>query len=106
MNQVLLLSQEIAVKKYNEIISFKNLELAILKCYTKFNDVVPKEFHIFYNDVKDNITKNKKNIEKTLKNKKIKRGDQMIINAHYNMNVKVDYEKLKCDFFLHFNKTI
>jgi ubiquitin-protein ligase len=91
------MSQEIAVNNYNEIISFKNLELAILKCNSKFNDVVPPEFHTFYNNVKENFNKNKEDIEKTL-NARVITHDQKVITAHYNMNVKVNYEKLKRDF--------
>jgi len=92
------MAQEVAVLNYNKIILFKNIDLAICKCYMNFHDIVPVEFHDFYNNIKEHIVSNKENIKKSIERLTLDVGKDCIIQSHYSMNVGINFVKLKNDF--------
>lgn len=93
------MKQEEAVNNYNNIISYKNIELSIFKCYNLFTTFVPKEFHTFLPYVEENIKKNKEKIKKNIdKLTKTIGTKKTIIRSHYNMNVNIYCEKIKLEY--------
>jgi len=85
-------------KNYNNIIKFKNFEVAIIKMLNKNVGVYSTQLDCLYEIMVDNFNKNHKNIlteltdERKLWGEPGKSGN--IITAIYNMNIWVDYEKL------------
>ena len=99
LNEPGITESHIDFEKYNEIISYKTLEHAILKIIEK--EYFDKEYNMFtsfYDIVVDNLKKNKKNIEKVIKglyeNHK-KQSSKNIRTNIYSMNVFLDYKELK-----------
>lgn len=83
-------------KPYNEIIEYSNINIAICDIVQKKNGVYMPFFENFYPFVKENFHKNydkliefaeKKNIEFELQDKDFR-------TTFYNMNVKIDYNKV------------
>jgi len=99
LNEPGITESHIDFEKYNEIISYKALEHAILKMTDK--EYFDKEYHMFtsfYDIVVDNLKKNKKDIEKIIKglyeNHK-KQSSKNIRTNIYSMSVFLDYKELK-----------
>ena len=93
-------------KPYNKIITYKNLEIAILrnvKKKNKYNDII--QGLLIYH--KKHIQENKDKILEyisSLKNKKeFKNGPVEQKTSIYGMKIVVDYEKLYNDFINYFN---
>ena len=93
-------------KPYNKIITYKNLEIAILRNVTmknKYNDII-QNLLIYH---KKHIQENKDKILEyigSLKNKKeFKNGPVEQKTSIYGMKIIVDYEKLYNDFVNYFN---
>jgi ubiquitin-protein ligase len=97
------MNQEDAVTKYSKIITYKNIELSFLKCYSMFHEWVPHQFHSFYDNVKENFEKNKTKLyEKVIKYESdLKNGEDKIIASQYNMRVDINYLKIKKDLKEH-----
>lgn len=99
LNEPGITESHVDFEKYNEIITYKTLEHAILKMTDK--EYFDKEYNMFtsfYDIVVDNLKKNKKNIEKVIKglseNHK-KQSSKNIRTNIYSMNVCLDYKELK-----------
>ena len=99
LNEPGITESHVDFEKYNEIITYKTLEHAILKMTDK--EYFDKEYNMFtsfYDIVVDNLKKNKKNIEKVIKglyeNHK-KQSSKNIRTNIYSMNVFLDYKELK-----------
>ena len=95
-------------KPYNKIITYKNLEIAILRNVTKknkYNDII-QSLLIYH---KKHIQENKDKILKYiifLKNKKeFKNGPVEQKTSIYGMKIMVDYQKLYNDFLNYFNNS-
>tara|TARA_B100001027_G_C16201171_1_gene300650 strand:+ start:212 stop:937 length:726 start_codon:yes stop_codon:yes gene_type:complete len=91
-------------KPYNKIITYKNLEIAILRnvtLKTKYNDII--QGLLVYH--KKHIQENKKKILKYIVSlkKKFKKGPTEQKTSIYGMKVVIDYEKLHNDFLNYFN---
>jgi len=99
LNEPGITESHVDFEKYNEIITYKTLEHAILKMSDK--EYFDKEYHMFtpfYDIVVDNLKKNKKHIEKIIKglyeNHK-KQSSKNIRTNIYSMSVFLDYKELK-----------
>jgi len=80
-------------KPYNDIIKYKNYEIAIYKVLNK--SLNPPNFSIFYPIIKKHIITYKKEIEKDLNDMKNNEINGKSIHCPvYNMNVDIDYTKL------------
>lgn len=95
-------------KPYNKIITYKNLEIAILRNVTKknkYNDII-QNLLIYH---KKHIQENKDKILEyisSLKNKKeFKNGPVEQKTSIYGMKIMVDYQKLYNDFLNYFNNS-
>ena len=95
-------------KPYNKIITYKNLEIAILRNVTKknkYNDII-QSLLIYH---KKHIQENKDKILEyisSLKNKKeFKNGPVEQKTSIYGMKIMVDYQKLYNDFLNYFNNS-
>ena len=93
-------------KPYNEIITFKNLEIAVLKNIT--NEYIEKHYNgiiqsllIFY---KKYIDENKKEIIDYVEKLYEKNKEPQIHKTRiYSMSIKSNYEKIKDSFNNYFN---
>lgn len=77
-------------KPYNEIISFKNIDIAILQVLN--NNICLNMYKKFKEHIDSNFSNNYKNIEKIIKKNKKQNG--IIKTTIYNMNVEIDYNRL------------
>lgn len=81
------------VKKYNEIIEYSNIDIAICDIINKKPSVYLPFFDLFYTFIKDLFIKNYDTIikfaEKKSKDKNIE--DKRIITRMYNLNVAINY---------------
>jgi len=99
LNEPGITESHIDFNKYNEIISYKTLEHAILKMTDKeyFNNFY-NIFTSFHDIVEDNLKKNKKHIEKLINdlydNNK-KQSSKNIKTNIYSMNIFLDYKELR-----------
>lgn len=99
LNEPGITESHVDFEKYNEIISYKTLEHAILKMTDK--EYFYKEYHMFasFSDiVDDNLKKNKEYIEKVIKvlyEHHKKQSSKNIKTNIYSMNVFLDYKELK-----------
>jgi hypothetical protein len=84
----------IDLQKYNKIIEFKNIDIAILKIIKKDKNVYSNNFDVLFPFVIENFNKNKKDILSFLEDKNNKKKSEKIITNIYNMNVTINYEKL------------
>lgn len=77
---------------YNEIIEYKNYEVAILKMVLKDKGIYHSQFEKFYPDIKQRFITNYEKILSTLEKKKnVKKN---IKTNLYSMNVNIDYNAL------------
>lgn len=86
--------------KYNRIIEYKNIDIAILKVLNKNPGVYMDKFEGFYPTVVENFIKNKDDLLKFLEAKQKEYPKiEKITTGLYNMSVVIDYEKLYKEFF-------
>ena len=82
-------------KKYNIIIEYKNIDIAILKMISKHESVYPTNFDMFYSIIKEHFLKNNETIVKYLEGKMVEYPDIIQLNTDlYSMSVTIDYKKL------------
>lgn len=81
-------------EKYKKIIQFANIQTAICGMITK--KYLPKNFEIFYEEIKDIFLKNYDSILKIIDNN-ILIKESIYMNV-YNLNIFVNYELLKNEF--------
>ena len=81
--------------KYNKIIEFKNIDVAIIQMMMKKVGVFPEKFEGFYPIMKEYFLKNKNIILSFIENKSIlqEHTECYIINI-YNMNVWINWSRL------------
>jgi len=77
---------------YNKILTYKNIEIAILKIINKESGYYYNKFDIFYDNIKENFIKNYDKIMEFLDKNKI--DNQVLRTTLYNMTINVDYNKL------------
>ena len=77
--------------KYDKIIEYKNIEVAIYKMLTK--EYLPKKFLMFYPTMVELYQKNKEKIISNIINN-LDETNNLYSVANYNMNVKVNYVDL------------
>ena len=95
-------------KPYNKIITYKNLEIAILRNVTKknkYNDIIQNILIYHQKHIQENKDKILEYIS-SLKNKKeFKDGPVQQKTGIYGMKIMVDYQKLYNDFVNYFNNS-
>jgi ubiquitin-conjugating enzyme E2 Z len=81
--------------KYDKIIEYKNIDVAIIQMFQKKSGVYQEEFEMFYPYLRENFLKNK---EKVLEFLKARASDvsrkEILTTGLYSMNVSIDYSKL------------
>jgi len=82
-------------EKYDKIIEYKNIEIAVLKIVQKKKYVYPDKFLFFYTFIKQNFLKNSDNLLKYLEEKAKNEPMQELSTSLYQMNkIKIDYTYL------------
>jgi ubiquitin-protein ligase len=82
-------------EKYDKIIEYKNIEIAVLKIVQKLKPVYPDKFVFFYTFIKQNFLKNSDNLLKHLEEKAKNEPIQELTTSLYQMNkIKIDYTYL------------
>jgi hypothetical protein len=85
--------------KYNKIIQYKNIDIAVLQILNKKSGVYMEKFECFYPNVIENFLKNKDEIQSFLEEKQKEFPEiEKITTSLYNMSVVINYEKLYKDF--------
>ena len=85
--------------KYNKIIHYKNIDIAVLKVLNKNPGVYMEKFECFYPNVIENFLKNREEIQTFLEEKQKEFPEiEKITTSLYNMSVVINYEKLYKDF--------
>lgn len=88
-------------KSYNKIIRYKTHSTAINKILSK--KVLPNEFNIFYDEIVENFINNYGEIMKNLEDISNK-NNETITTGIYNLCIRPNYNKLKEDLNVHYNK--
>ena len=91
------------LQKYNKIIEYKNIDIAIIKMITKSTDTYSDKFDVLFPFVEENFIKNKKNVLDFLK-EKAKKIPEKVITSIYNMNVNINYDKLLKEYMNIYSK--
>lgn len=81
--------------KYNEIIQYKNIEIAILHILNKKEGIFKNTFDMFYPIVKQKFIENKDNIKSHINEMCSKEPDYQITTGLYSMTVHLCYKSLK-----------
>ena len=85
----------IDLKNYNEIIDYKNIEIAILRMVLKDSRSFPSQFDIFSPYIRENFIKNKDEIISFLEEKNKKHKSQFKLSTSmYGISVTLDYKNL------------
>lgn len=92
LNEPGITAQHKDFKSYNQIIEYKNYEVAILKMIMKDICVYHSKFDKFYPEIKQHFIENYEKILASLEKNKLL--TQTIKTTVYSMNVKVDYNNL------------
>ena len=86
-------------EKYNRVIEYKNIDLAILKMVKKNTSYFCEKFNVFYPIVKENFSKNREEILKFIERKMEEKPEVEKMNTGmYGMSVTINYKKLHNDF--------
>ena len=87
--------KHIDINNYNNIIKYKNIDIAILRMLNK-NSCFPNEFHIFFPQMKESFEKNYKQIYKFIEEQKNDNSINgcVLKTSYYTMSVKLDYSTL------------
>jgi ubiquitin-conjugating enzyme E2 Z len=80
---------------YTKIIEFSNIDIAVCDILNKKESIYLSFFDYFYYIIKENFQKNRDNLIKILDEKIQNTTPHLIKGGYYNMNVNVDYVKLK-----------
>jgi hypothetical protein len=87
--------------KYTRIIEFSNIDIAVCDIMNKKEGMLFPFFELFYHIVEENFQKNYHDLIKFIDLKIEENKDkqsQVIMGGFYNMNVNIDYVKLKEKF--------
>lgn len=86
------------IKKYNKIIEYKNIDVAILKMLRK-DTCFPVKFNIFHHIMLENFKKTYLKIYHFINNNNNKETNEaVLVTGYYNMTVKTDYNLLMSFF--------
>jgi len=83
-------------KIYNEIIEFKNIEIAVLNILNKLKPYYIEEFGCFQDNVIDNFVNNKDSLKQFMLSKS--QEVKFICHSFYSMRCFIDYPKLLLSF--------
>ena len=95
-------------KPYNKIITYKNLEIAILRNVTnksKYNDIIQNLLIYHKKHIQENKDKILEYISSLKNEKEFKDGPVQQKTSIYGMKIMVDYQKLYDDFVNYFNNS-
>ena len=95
-------------KPYNKIITYKNLEIAILRNVTKknkYNDIIQNILIYHQKHIQENKDKILEYISSLKNEKEFKDGPVQQKTSIYGMKIMVDYQKLYDDFVNYFNNS-
>jgi ubiquitin-conjugating enzyme E2 Z len=81
-----------SIEPYNKIISYRNLKCAVVDMGTKRG--LPNSFHIFYDDIKKHLLKNKDKIISNIKKFPFITKQEVSISIYTNMNVVINGDLL------------
>lgn len=85
--------------KYDKIIEYKNIDVAIVQMFQKKVGVYQEEFEMFYPYLRENFLKNKDKIFEFLKEMASDTSrKENLTTGLYSMNVAIDYSKLLDSF--------
>ena len=88
-------NQHLDIKKYNEIIEFANLDIAVCDIIQKKKGIFMPFFDYFYPFIKENFLKNiDKLLEFAEKKSNEYKNEIEIISFFYSMSVLIDYNKI------------
>lgn len=91
-------------KKYNTIIKYKNIDIAIIQILQQKLGVFLNQFEIFNEEIKRNFIKNANIIRDYLEKKKKKEKEMKVLNTGlYNMHVIIDWKELYERFIILYN---
>lgn len=94
-------------KKYNTIIKYKNIDVAILQILQKKTGVFLSQFEVFDNEIKCNFKRHANKLRDYLEKKKSKEPEPLLLTTSlYNMNVKIDWNELYEKFMMIYNVEI
>ena len=94
-------------KKYNKIIQYKNIEIAVIQILQKKAGVFLYQFQVFDSEIKENFKRNANKLREYLKEMKSKEPEpSLLITGLYNMNVKIDWSELYEKFMFLYNVEI
>ena len=87
------------VSKYNKVIEFKNIDIAIIQMMKKNPSIFPVDFEGFYPIMREYFLKNKDTLLSFIEKKCLEQEESIcyIINI-YNMNVCINWSKLLKNF--------
>ena len=91
-------------KKYNKIIQYKNIDIAILQILQKKTGVFLQQFEVFDSEIKENFKKNADKLRSFLEERKLKEPEPAVLmTGIYTMNVKIDWNELYDKFIILYN---
>lgn len=91
-------------EKYNKIIQYKNIDIAVLQILQKKTGVFLNQFEVFDSEIKEYFKKNADKLRSFLEEKKSEQTEPIVlITALYNMNVKIDWNDLYDKFMVLYN---
>jgi ubiquitin-conjugating enzyme E2 Z len=91
--------------KYNTIIQYKNIDIAILQILQKKTGVFLEQFQVFDSEIKENFKRNANKIREYLEEIKSKHPEPtLLITGLYNMIVNIDWNDLYDKFMILYNK--
>jgi ubiquitin-conjugating enzyme E2 Z len=91
--------------KYNKIIEYENIDIAILKMFQKDKKYFNPKFEVFFPFMQQIFIKNSNQILEFLQ-KKINEPIQVISTKLYNMSVVINYKKLYNSYFSVFSNEL
>jgi len=94
-------------EKYNTIIQYKNIDIAILQILQKKMGVFLDKFQVFDSEIKENFKKNAIKIRDYLEEKKTTEPvPRVLTTGLYNMNVNIEWNELYNKFMILYNMEI
>jgi len=94
-------------KKYNTIIQYKNIDIAVLQILQKKTGVFLDQFQVFDSEIKENFKINANKIREYLEERKSKYPEPTLLTTGlYNMNVNIDWNDLYDKFMILYNVEI
>jgi len=85
------------LQKYNKIIEFSNINIAICDIIAKKQGIYLPVFDNFYPFIKEHFLKNYKKLDEFVLNKKVEYGNEkpIIVTGFYGLRVMMDYDYIK-----------